>query len=252
MAHNNICFIEKLTQYFQEKELFYVKKSVLNGDDLLREGNLDGYDIVIAKDALTQVTALYALDGLLSNTKKRPDHIILITPFVNEFISQKCITNGIHLVHDCTIKISDLYNMVYELEIKNGVSNKYYFDEQAEVINLLKKIGLLKTYIGYTYFEYVLNIMLEKSENIYKNMNDIYHTVASHFNTSSGSVEKAMRSCIKSSLSKSDGFYAKMLFGHDADNYPSTSTFLQVCIKTLKEQKSHILNQQIERTTRKI
>ncbi|QVK18094.1 hypothetical protein KHQ81_14905 [Mycoplasmatota bacterium] len=252
VAHNNIEFIELLRQCFLENDLYTLSDIALNGQELLNKVSLDNYDIVICKNALTQVTGLYALEGLFSKTKNKPEIIILITPFINDFIRNKCQKLNIDYIQGLDVNISEIHQLLCHLGIKKTVEGKKYFESQIEVINILKKIGLLKTYIGYAYFEYVLNIMLEKSENINKYMKTIYHMVGQHFNVSATSVEKAMRTCIKSSLSKSDGFYAKMLFGYYEDKYPSTSIFLQVCIKTLKEQKNMIISNNIGRSTRKI
>jgi len=252
VAHNNLEFIEKVKLSFQESGLYTISGFALNGQDLINKVNLDSYDIVIVKNALTQVTGLYALESLLMNTKLKPELIVVITPFVNQFILNKCEILGIDYLKDVNITVDEIHELLSQLEIKKAVIGKKYFDAQVEIINLLKKIGLLKAYIGYTYFEYVLNIMLEKSENINKYMKTINLMVADHFNVSSSSVEKAMRKCVKESLSRCDGFYAKMLFGHQQDSYPSTSIFLRVCVKTLKEQKSQIVTRNFENSMRKI
>ncbi len=252
LAHNSYEFINKVDQFFQVDSLYTLTSYALNGEELVNKINLDNYDMVIVKNALTYITGLYALEVLLSKTKQRPDFVILITPFLNEFLINKCERLEINYLHDLNINLSELPNLLFNLEIKNLVKNKSYFDSQMEIISLLKKIGLLKTYVGYSYFEYVLNYMLEKSENIYKSMKNVYYTISGHFNVSATSVEKAMRTCIKSSLSQSQGFYARMLFGHHENDFPSTSVFLQICIQTLKEQKSQIINNNLKGSLRKI
>lgn len=251
-AHNNRKLIEKFRTYCEEHDLYHLTDYVLNGEELIKLHNLNNYDIVIVKDALTQVPGIYALETVLRNTKKRPELIILLTPFTTEFITAKCVQLGLINFIDVNISMEELYNTINKLEINNILDNQTFFDPQRAVINLLKKIGLLKVYIGYTYFEYILNMMLENSENLYKRMQTIYQMIGEHFNVSTASVEKAMRTCIRSSLSKSDGFYAQMLFGNHHDSYPSNSIFLQVCINTLREQKSYIVNKQFQKSLRKI
>ncbi len=251
-AHNNEGFINKVNQYFQDEDLYSLNHYVLDGEALLNLVNLDRFDVVIVKNALTYITGLYALESLLLKTRHKPEIIILITPFVNDFIRDKCQQLQIYYVHNLNMSIRDIYHLLCQLEIERKVIGKKYFEPQIEIINLLKQIGLLKTYIGYKYFEYVLNSMLENSENINKYMINIYKMVGKHFNVSPCSVEKAMRLCIKSSFSKSDNFYAKILFGHYHNSYPSVSTFLQVCIKTLKEQKDYIIRHNIKQSLRKI
>ncbi|NLG82030.1 MAG: hypothetical protein GX490_05895 [Bacilli bacterium] len=252
IAHNNLKLIQKMQEYCRQRDLYSIIDYVLDGEELVKMHDLNDYDIVIVKDALTNIPGIYALETILFNTKKRPELIVLLTPFTTEFIQSKCDQLGLIHVNELEIGIEELYNIINHLEIKAMLDNQSFFDSQRAVINLLKKIGLLKVYIGYTYFEYILNVMLESSENLYKRMHTIYKMIGEHFNVTPASVEKAMRTCIRSSLSKSDGFYAQMLFGNYHDSYPSNSIFLQVCINTLKEQKSYIVNKQIQKSLRKI
>lgn len=251
IVHNNQEYLQKIVSFFNEKELYHME-TVINGDALMRLNCLDAYDFVIVKDAIAEISGLNAIEKLLKNTYKRPNYIILITPFNNNFIKSKCESLDIIPIYNVKMSINELYHLLNILELEGDMKNKKYFEPQLEIINLLKKIGLLKVYIGYTYFEYVLNLMLESSENIYKYMKNIYEIVANHFHVSPSSVEKAMRSCIKSSFSQNYGYYAKMLFGYSENDYPSTSIFLQVCIKTLKEIKNCIITNQINSSIRKI
>lgn len=236
-------YIGEINKYFQNRGLYTVSNYVLNGEALMNLGSLDLYDIVFVKNALTQVTGLYALQNLLMKTKNKPETIILMTPFLNDFIVEKCEEMDIKYIYNLDMNIEEIHDIICRLEIENIVKGKKAYDQHIEIINFLKQIGLLKTYIGYSYFEYVLNTLMGSSENLNKYMTSIYQMVADRFEVSPSSVEKAMRLCLKSSLSKSDNFYAKMLFGHQGDNIPSTSMFLQVCVKTLKEQKNYIMNQ---------
>lgn len=252
VAHNNMDFIKQLADYFQQEELYTISEYALDGQELLNKVNLDDYDIVIVKNALTYTTGLYALASLLQKTKKSPEYIILITPFISNFILNKCKNLGVYCMHNLDIRVNKISNLLLDIEIKKSADNATYFDYQMEIIKLLRQIGLLKVYLGYTYFEYVLNIMFEIGDNIYKSMKEIYEVISIHFNSTPSSVEKAMRYCMKSSLGKHRNFYAKLLFGCQANDYPTTSIFLQVCIKTLKELKNTITTNNYNKSYRKI
>ncbi len=240
IVHNKMEFIKRLAYYFQQNELYNISEYALNGKELLNKENLDDYDIVIVKNALTYTTGLYALASLLLKTKKKPGYIILITPFISDFVLHKCQSLGIYCIHDLDIKVSNISNLLLDIEIKKNAENTTYFDCQIEINKLLRQLGLLKIYLGYTYFEYALNIMFEIGENIYKSMKEIYNIISMHFNATQSSVEKAMRTCVKSSFEKNRNFYSKLLFGCQDNDYPTTSIFLHICQKTLIELKNTI------------
>lgn len=254
LAYNNSDLIREFSRLLNVNGVYELKDYVLDGEDLMRVGSFDPYHIVIVKDALMHVSGLYAIESILENTEHRPELILLLTPFLNDFIIQKCGELGIKYKGDNVSNAYSILDIIYKYDIENSSKNKYYFDVQYEIITLLKKIGLLRSYLGYTYFEYALNIMFEKSENIYKSMKDIYTLIARHFDVTATSVEKAMRTCIKCSLTKNDNYFARTIFGYDVKlrDFPSTSTFLQVSIKMLKEQKFAIINNNIHKSIRKI
>jgi|SRR5690554_5732480 len=247
IAHNNRKFIEKAKLFFQHNNRYIIDKIVKNGEELLKVNNLNEYNIVICKDALTEVSGLYALEKLLINTKKYPDYILLITPFTNNFVLSRCSKFGIVPIRNIKISIEDLYKVIYKQAIKQDVKGKKLFNPQIEIENILIKVGLLKTYLGFKYFEYILNVILSNNESDFKYMKNIYSVIAEYFKVSSLSVEKAMRTCIKSSFANNYGYYASLLFGSNKV-YPTTSIFIQVCTKILKEQKNYIVNSKIRDT----
>lgn len=246
IAHNNKDFVEQAKLFFQEKKIYRIDKCLKDGNELLKLKHLDDYHIVIVKDTLTEVSGLFALEKLLKKTKSRPEYIILLAAFFNSYVINKCKKLGIIAVNSYNITIDDIFDYFYTIEVEKDVKDKEQFCPQVEIDNLLKKIGLLRTYVGYTYFDYVLNMTFAENTINLKGMNNIYHAIAEHYNVSISSVEKAMRSCIKSSFTKNYGYYANLLFGHNNEDYPTTSTFLQVSIRTLKERRSLILNNQTE------
>lgn len=256
VVHNNMDYINKVNQFFLKGDGYTLVDYALDGQTFVKKCNLNNCDIVIVKNALTHITGLYALELLLEkdNIKDRPKHIILLTPFINKLIIDKCSQLGINHVKTFELQINKFPELVMELDLIEENKNKLYFDKQMEILKLLRDIGLLRTYIGYTYFEYILNIMLDQSEYIYKPMHFLYKLIANHFKVTNTSVEKAMRSCIRSSLLRNDSYYAKMLFGYSYEKkeFPSTSIVLQVCIKTLKEQKNIIINNNMQNSLRKI
>ncbi|MDF2700273.1 MAG: spo0A [Haloplasmataceae bacterium] len=254
IVHNSYEIIKKIQNEYEENEFIKVVGTAIDGQALLKLNNLDNYDIVIVKNALSYITGLYALEILLKTTKQRPSIIILITPFINEFVHNKCSSLGIDYIPDFNIECNKIIDIINYAQLNKLNQSKLYFDTSAEIILLLKQLGLLRSYLGYTYFEYTLNVMFENNVNIYKKMQEIYKMISEHFEVTSTSVEKAMRSCIKSSFSQNNTFYARILFGHniDSSDFPSTSIFIQVCIKTLKELKQTIINNNIRNSVRKI
>lgn len=244
IAHNNRKFIENAVLFFSDNNRYIIDKIVKTGEELLKIKKLDDYHIVIVKDALAEVSGLYALRKLLENANKYPDHILLITPFLSKFVLDSCDKFGITPVSNIKASMEDLYKIIYKQEIEKDFKDKKVFNLEEEVNNLLRKIGILKSYLGYKYFEYVLKIILSNNESSFKYMKNIYQITANYYNVSPLSVEKAMRTCIKSSFSNNYGYYASLLFGKYT-TFPTTSTFVQICAKILKEQRNYVINNQI-------
>lgn len=243
VAHNNRKYIEEIKQFFQNKDRYILDTIVKTGDELLKLKALDDFDLVIVKDALTEVSGLYALKELIYNTKRLPDNILLITPFLNDFVLSRCKELGIMPIRNMRLSLGDLYKIIYKQTIEKEARNKKVFEPEIEVNNLLNKLGILRSFIGYKYFEYVLNYLLSNDNNDFKYMKNVYDLIAKYYKVSSISVEKAMRTCIKSSFSHNFGYYASILFGDNNIN-PSISTFIQTCIKILREQRNYIINNQ--------
>jgi CheY-like chemotaxis protein len=254
IAHNNEELILQFSKLVDVNGVYEVKDYILNGDECKRIESFDQYDIVIVKDALTYMSGLYMIQHLLENTTQKPELIIILTPFINHFIASKCSQLGIEYR---SMNISNAYgliDLIYKYDLENMHAEKHFFDIQYEVISLLRKIGILRSYIGYSYFEYILNKMFHKGEIIYKPMKEIYQMIAQHFDVTYVSVEKAMRTCLRSSLIKNNNVFTRSVLGlsEESHDFPSTSTFIQVCIKMLKEQKIAVINNNIKRSIRKI
>ena len=86
--------------------------------------------------------------------------------------------------------------------------------------------------------------MFNEPQLLAATMQELYQIIAEHFMVSKASVEKAMRICLKNSLIKNSNYYVRSLFGYDEQKslpkLPSTTTFIHVCIKILKEQKTFV------------
>lgn len=235
IAHNSIKFIKNIENTLNDEE-FILSGYALNGNEFVKIKNLDLYDVVIVKNALTNITGLYALEYLLNNTENRPGKMMLLTAFKNDFVNYKCEELGIN--HICYVETSaeKISSWITTFDNHKNMDGKYY-DKSDNIIQYLKDIGIIRKYLGFKYLEYILYVLLEKKEYLHKSMQELYTIIATHFNVSSISVEKAIRSCLKSSFVNNDSSYASKIFGYNKNkkDYPSTSLFIQISIKTLKE-----------------
>jgi CheY-like chemotaxis protein len=254
LVHNNKEMIEDFSNLIENNGSYSLALVIHDGNQLINLKTLDDFDIVIVKDALMHLNGLYALESLIKNTNNRPDLIILLSPFKTSFIVNKCEYLGMVLKNDSKVSANQIIDLIYKNDHSRVVKNKLFFDPQFEIIRLLKEIGLLKRYKGYSYFEYGLNFMFERSENLKKSMISLYESIGHHFNVNAKSVEKAMRVCLKKSILINDNYYARTLFGYNIndENLPSNSLFFQICIQQLKDQKASIINNNIQKSIRKI
>lgn len=256
IAHNDLALIDQFSGLLARSGIYELEDYVIDGEAFSNIDSFDRYDIVLVKDALTHTTGLYMVKKVLQNTTIMPEVVVILTPFSSGFIRTLCHEMNVLYKNIAVTSAYHLMDILYKYDLTDGYRNKQIFDSQAEIIALLKKCGLIRRYIGYAYFEYIINRMFNESEFINSPMRDIYKKVADHFKVSQGSVEKAMRVCLKVSLIKNGNLYVRMLLGINEktkeDELPSTSTFIRVCIKTLKEQKSLVMMNSLPKTSVKV
>lgn len=244
LAHNNEEIIEQFSRLVSRSGIYELVNYVYDGEGFETIESFDTYDIVIVKDALTYMTGIYMIKKVLKRTKNRPELIVVLTPFSNDFIRGICSELDIVYRNLAITSGYDLMDILYKYDLKEGIRHKKVFDTQYEIITMLKKCGLIRRYIGYKYFEYILNIMFNDPELINKKMKELYVIIGDHFNVSPASVEKAMRVCLKQSLKNNNNYYVRHLFGlrenEELKGLPSTTTFIHVCLNILKEQKTYI------------
>lgn len=239
IAHNNRELIAQFKAVIENNHLYQLTDYVYDGMMFANIPSFDAYDVVIVKDALTHVSGLYMLESTLKRSKKKPGLMLLLTPFTSSFITSKCGEYGIIYKN---VEVTNAYNLLDLIYKYDECKLKAGSDIQFEIIHLLKRIGILRKYIGYTYFEYILNLACQNAKIIDLPMKDIYRMIGEHFNSSPLNIEKAMRTCLKASFATNCNAYARSLFGItlEDESYPSNGNFIKVCIKVLKERNRSV------------
>lgn len=244
LAHNNPALVEEFAALLSRSGLYELVGYAYTGEGFEMIESFDLYDIVIVKDALTYMPGIYMVKKILQRTTIRPELILVLTPFSNAFIRNLCQSLDIIYRNVAVTNAFHLMDLLYKYDLDEGGRHKKVFDTQYEIIMMLKKCGLQRRYLGYKYFEYILNLMFHDPNLAKKKMKELYALIGEHFHASPASVEKAMRICLKQSLRQHTNYYVRTLFGigehPNQQTLPSTTTFIQVCLNRLKDQKTYV------------
>lgn len=108
---------------------------------------------------------------------------------------------------------------------------------EAEIEDLLRTLGISRSYKGYRRIVYILGLALEDEDRLEAVTKELYMEAADTMGCSWGAVEHSLRTVIKRGWTVNPGFMEKMA-GYPMDGQPMTSEFLSMALGYIQRRSS--------------
>jgi len=241
LIHNDMAFVERFGQLLSNNAIYELAQESYWEDGItFPVKHFDAYDIVIAKDAIRYNSGLYLIKEALKHTRQVPQLVLLQTPFLTAFMERMVGDLNITCLEQATEDVYSLIDALYSYDL-SILEELEQFDLSYEINRLLAKCGMPKERIGYKYHEYLLYLMFSEKRYVIHSTMEVYEEVAQAFETTMLGVEKALRSCLKTSVEVADNYFLHRLLGltqGEPDELSTTvSNFIMVSLKYLKDRK---------------
>lgn len=104
------------------------------------------------------------------------------------------------------------------------------------ITNLLLKLGLHNTYLGFRYLYRILALCLEDENNLLC-ITRLYEIVGKEYNTAANNIESCVRTAIAACWIRGNQKYLKEIAMYDLKLRPTASEFLDILYFHLKSQE---------------
>lgn len=219
-------FTNDSKKYFSSSECINLIGSFNDGKSALDyiESN-NNFDCIILNMLLSNDESIRILTRVKNMVPKK---IIICT---SEYMSESMINTLNNYNPDYYIKKPfDIANLEFLIVSLNQQFNRGKGNEiKIKITNLLHSLGIPSHIKGYSYIRDGVEMMYKDSNLIGAVTKSLYPTIASHYDTTSSRVERAIRHAIEVSWIRGDYSLMESIFGNSVDSYsdkPTNSEFL--------------------------
>ena len=112
----------------------------------------------------------------------------------------------------------------------NTEETNHLLSKSPDVGRLLRSLGATGRLYGYRYMEYIVELMLHSPENHQFVTKSIYPETARHFNVTSSSVERAIRTLIQAVWRRTDHSTLDQVAGVHLERAPKNIEFIDMIV----------------------
>lgn len=233
---DNQNFVNKVKQYFKNHAVISVVLEAHDGNeglDMIINAK-EEYDIILLDLVMPNKDGMYVLEQL--QLQNDLFNIIVISGLGVEEVIRKTCSYGVKYFILKPFLLADLEVKIIELMLKKDliVPNK---DLESLTINLLHSLGIPSHLKGFKYLKESILLGYLDEDIINQAMKRLYPQIALKYNTTSLSVEKAIRHAIEIGFNRGDYELVEKLFGHSIDfnkTKPTNLEFITTLIDKLK------------------
>lgn len=236
MKKINILIIEdniELTKILKNKiDIKYIANDGKKALEILKD-NLNNIDIIILDLILPKKDGIYILKYLKDNNIDIP--LILTTSFGNDLMLNKISKYNINYVLLKPYKLEELKKTIEYVYIED--KNINYIPISNNIIKILHELGIPSNIKGYQYLKEGITLSLNNLNLLNKVTKNLYPSIAFKNNTTTASVESAIRHAIEIGWGRGDWNLMDELFGHSIDiekSKPTNAGFISTVVEYLK------------------
>ena len=231
MIDDNVNLVEMVNDYFEDNPRIDIVGSAYNGDEglkIIKEGKLE-YDLIVLDLIMPKKDGIAVLRDLKENNINR--NIIVATSYNAPDTIRKVSEYGVTYyilkpfdLPDLEDKILDTFTTSSKKSI-NILSNNL----QISISKMLHELGMPSHIKGYQYIREAISMVYDNPDIVGGITKELYHELATKFDTTVSRVERAIRHAIEVSWNRGDWDLMEEIFGHSVDidkAKPTNSEFI--------------------------
>lgn len=109
------------------------------------------------------------------------------------------------------------------------------------ICNILQRLGIFQTYLGFHYLCYGLQLAVEDEEYLHLLTKALYPQIATHFQTTSTCVERDIRNAVRAAWRREQmQMYLEELSGYRFSKCPSNGEIFSILVSYLQQRNQEI------------
>lgn len=247
VADQSAAVVEQVMNYFGKVDNIDVVGNCADGESLVNvfeQGKID-FDLLLLDLFMPKKDGL----GILSymQKKKIDKKVIVMTPYINEHISNDLRAYDIRYLVVKPVNLDDLSNLLLKNYTENynneGIVELDDRELQIRVTKLLHALGIPSNIKGYQFIRTAILMVYYNPDFIGCITKKLYPDLSVRFNTTIQRVERAIRHAIEVSWLRGDIDLMEEIFGHSVDidrAKPTNSEFIVTIADKLRLEMINI------------
>jgi two-component system response regulator (stage 0 sporulation protein A) len=205
-------------------------------------------DIVICETMLTGFDAIEVIERVNNDSRVKKPYFLVTTASKNAVIERQIMRFANAYLVLIPFDVKALISIMTRVQSISDSEYNYQYNEvprEVVVTDIIHQVGIPAHIKGYHYLRYAIILSLDDVEMLDSITKKLYPSIASHFNTTSSRVERAIRHAIEIAWDRGDIDVLNNLFGYTiniAKGKPTNSEFIALITDNLRLRFKFINN----------
>ena len=231
MIDDNVNLTQMIEDYFEDNAKIEIVGKAYDGEEglkIIKEGTLK-YDLIILDLIMPKKDGMAVLKELKENNINA--NIIVATSYNAPDTIRKVSEYGVNYYVLKPFDMMDLEEKIIDTfsELDKRTINLFSNNLQKSISKLLHELGMPAHIKGYQYIREAISMVYDNPEIVGGITKELYHELATKFDTTVSRVERAIRHAIEVSWNRGDWDLMEDVFGHSVDidkAKPTNSEFI--------------------------
>lgn len=193
------------------------------------------FDVILTELAMPNVDGFGILEHIKAGLLENPPQVIVITALRNEDIIRRACNMGAKYYMIKPADPETIYRRIMDLDENTSSQNQMYRPQTApktldeRITSIFLIIGIPAHIKGYHYLREAVKMVYQRPELINSITKELYPGIATHFQTSSSKVERAIRHAIEVAWARGRIENINQIFGfniYNKNDKPTNGEFI--------------------------
>ena len=228
---------------------YYYETTIIprNGAEVIAAIKKQSYDVVLMESSMAVYDAIEVMKRVRKSQDNKSPLLMVIFSLGEALVHELCST-GVDYIFIRPVEEDIIVKRIISfIETTANISNKSAKQEEVQPVNLgemvtgiLHNIGMPAHLSGYTYIRDAIIIAIESPDILRAITKELYPAVAEKNDTTSSSVERAMRTAIEVAWNRGSEKVLSSYFGSSYEK-PTNSEFISKIINKIQLQSPNSL-----------